>query len=77
VSDEFAVPLCRTHHRAVHRSGNEQAWWKSVGIEPVKVAQKLWRQTRQTRNRIATQRTADAPAEESSAASADQPVNSV
>jgi hypothetical protein len=26
VSDEFAVPLCRGHHRAVHRSGNEQAW---------------------------------------------------
>jgi hypothetical protein len=21
VSDEFAVPLCRTHHRALHRSG--------------------------------------------------------
>jgi hypothetical protein len=25
-SDEFAVPLCRSHHRAVHRSGDEQAW---------------------------------------------------
>jgi hypothetical protein len=33
VSDEFAVPLCRTRHWAVHRSGDEQAWWKSVGIE--------------------------------------------
>jgi hypothetical protein len=27
VSDEFTVPLCRTHHRQVHRSGNELSWW--------------------------------------------------
>jgi hypothetical protein len=26
VSDEFTVPLCRGHHREVHRSGNEAAW---------------------------------------------------
>jgi hypothetical protein len=45
-SDEFAVPLCRSHHRAVHRAGDEQAWWKAAGIDPVKVARKLWRQTR-------------------------------
>jgi hypothetical protein len=25
VSDEFAVPLCRGHHRAVHRSRDERA----------------------------------------------------
>src|SRR5262245_34932671 len=46
VSDEFAVPLCRVHHRAVHRAGDEQAWWKSAGIDPVKIARQLWRQTR-------------------------------
>jgi hypothetical protein len=46
VSDEFAVPLCRSHHRAVHRVGDEQAWWKTAGIDPVKVARQLWRQTR-------------------------------
>jgi hypothetical protein len=45
-SDEFAVPLCRSHHRAVHRAGDEQAWWKAAGIDPVKVARELWRQTR-------------------------------
>src|SRR5262249_44151643 len=45
-SDEFAVPLCRSHHRAVHRAGNEQAWWKAAGIDPVKAARQLWRQTR-------------------------------
>src|SRR5262244_2532565 len=45
-SDEFAVPLCRSHHRAVHRAADEQAWWKAAGIDPVKVARQLWRQTR-------------------------------
>ena len=46
VSDEFAVPLCRSHHREVHRAGDEQAWWKATGIDPVKIARQLWRQTR-------------------------------
>jgi hypothetical protein len=45
-SDEFAVPLCRSHHRAVHRASDEQTWWKAAGIDPVKVARQLWRQTR-------------------------------
>jgi hypothetical protein len=45
VSDEFAVPLCRTHHRAAHQARDEQAWWKSIGIDPVKVARKLWKET--------------------------------
>jgi hypothetical protein len=44
-SDEFAVPLCRTHHRAVHRAGDERAWWKATGIDPLKVARKLWKDT--------------------------------
>ena len=46
VSDEFAVPLCRVHHRAVHRTGDEQAWWNAAGIDPTKVARKLWTETR-------------------------------
>jgi ERF superfamily len=45
-SDEFAVPLCRSHHRAVHRAGDERAWWTAAGIDPIKVARQLWRQTR-------------------------------
>jgi hypothetical protein len=76
VSDEFAVPLCRTHHRAVHRSGNEQAWWKSVGIEPIKVARKLWRQTRQTGNKTANLQTKVGHAEMPSFVSADRSVRS-
>jgi hypothetical protein len=46
VSDEFAVPLCRIHHRAVHRAGDERAWWKAAGIDPLKIACKLWKDTR-------------------------------
>jgi hypothetical protein len=46
VSDEFTVPLCRTHHRDLHRSGSEYLWWENVGIDPLKVARKLWRKTR-------------------------------
>ena len=29
VSDEFTVPLCRTHHRQLHRGGNEVEWWEA------------------------------------------------
>ena len=46
VSDEFAVPLCRTHHRAAHQAKDEQAWWRSIAIDPVKIARKLWRGSR-------------------------------
>jgi hypothetical protein len=46
VSDEFAVPLCRTHHREVHRSGNETTWWTKYGLDPLTVAAALWAQTR-------------------------------
>jgi hypothetical protein len=46
VSDEFTVPLCRIHHRALHRTGDEAAWWKAEGIDPIKVARNLWRNTR-------------------------------
>ena len=46
VSDEFAVPLCRGHHGAVHRSRDERAWWRQAGIDPIKVARRLWKETR-------------------------------
>src|SRR5262245_52546457 len=45
-SDEFAVPLCRSHHRAVHRASSEQKWWQTTGIDPLKIARKLWKYTR-------------------------------
>jgi ERF superfamily len=44
-SDEFAVPLCRVHHRSVHRARDERAWWQAAGIDPIKIARKLWKET--------------------------------
>jgi hypothetical protein len=55
VSDEFAVPLCRGHHRAVHRSRDERAWWRQAGIDPIKVARRLWKETRGMRPRRSQQ----------------------
>jgi hypothetical protein len=45
VSDEFAVPLCRGHHREVHRVGNEAQWWEKAGIDALAMAHKLWTET--------------------------------
>jgi ERF superfamily len=42
VSDEFTVPLCRGHHREVHRYGDEAAWWRNAGIDPTLAARLLW-----------------------------------
>ena len=33
------------HHRAAHRVGDDRAWWTAGGIDPVKVARKLWKET--------------------------------
>jgi hypothetical protein len=46
VSDEFTVPLCRGHHREVHRCADELAWWQSSAIDPAVAARNLWRTTR-------------------------------
>jgi hypothetical protein len=45
VSDEFTVPLCRGHHREVHRYGDEAAWWQKVGVDPIAAARALWLET--------------------------------
>jgi hypothetical protein len=41
VSDEFTVPLCRDHHRDLHRYGNEMAWWANLQIAPTEAARNL------------------------------------
>ena len=46
VSDEFTVPLCRAHHKELHRAGKEAAWWTQRGIEPLATARELWLGTR-------------------------------
>jgi hypothetical protein len=45
VSDEFTVPLCRGHHREVHRCGDETVWWRKVGVDPIVAARALWLET--------------------------------
>jgi hypothetical protein len=45
VSDEFTVPLCRGHHREVHRCGDEADWWRKAGIDSTVPARRLWLQT--------------------------------
>src|SRR5215813_3217233 len=68
-SDEFAVPLCRIHHRAAHRAGDERAWWKAAGIDPLKIARKLWRDTRGNKGQ-------ESPNLSSPAARTDRPLTS-
>jgi hypothetical protein len=46
VSDEFTVPLCALHHHDLHMKGNEGEWWNGRAIEPLPVAESLWRQSR-------------------------------
>jgi hypothetical protein len=46
VSDEFTVPLCRTHHRELHQGGDERTWWRQLNVEPLGMAQQLWQRTR-------------------------------
>ncbi len=43
VSDEFTVPLCRTHHRQLHRAGNEVQWWEAWDrdVDPLEIAKGL------------------------------------
>jgi hypothetical protein len=62
VSDRFTVPICRLHHRELHRRGDELAWWQAQGIHPLPVAAMLWARTH-----------ADATAVQASAGKSDVP----
>src|SRR5260221_11730125 len=44
-SDEWAVPLCLLHHRALHDVGAEETWWEERGIDAKGEAQRLWHKT--------------------------------
>jgi hypothetical protein len=44
-SDEYTVPLCRGHHRELHRHGDEAAWWDRLGLDPTSAARALWLET--------------------------------
>lgn len=40
--DQWVVPLCRLHHRALHDAGDETRWWHRQKIDPVSLAEELW-----------------------------------
>jgi hypothetical protein len=46
VSDEYTVPVCRLHHRELHRYGDEASWWASTSIDPLPIALELWTRSR-------------------------------
>jgi hypothetical protein len=49
VSDEFTIPVCRIHHRELHRSGDEATWWQKLNIDPLPVALRLWQHSQANR----------------------------
>ena len=51
VSDEFTVPLCRGHHRQLHQTGDERAWWESQRVNALEIARGLWEKTHATTDR--------------------------
>jgi len=67
VSDEFTVPLCRVHHREVHRSRDEAQWWQSFRVDPLAVASKLWAQTHPLPERVAIGNVSDTALTEATA----------
>jgi hypothetical protein len=67
VSDEFTVPLCRLHHREIHRAPNEPDWWSKLGIDALATALRLWKMSRlpnEAAFTIAAEPTVPAPAVE-------------
>jgi len=42
--DDFTLPLCADHHADQHKH-NESQWWADRGIDPVVIANALWRVT--------------------------------
>jgi ERF superfamily len=56
VSDEFTVPVCRVHHRELHRHGDEAAWWQTIKIDPLPIARRLWQHARPNGTAVAVDR---------------------
>lgn len=52
-SDRFAVPCCwqhhqgqgGIHHRGLHDRGSEEDWWAARGIDPLAIAESLWKRS--------------------------------
>ena len=47
VGDQWTVPLCNLHHRALHDAGAEGDWWLGQKVDPIIVASELWHSKRE------------------------------
>ena len=45
--DQWVVPLCRIHHRALHDSGDEARWWETQNVDAIVIARNFWSETRE------------------------------
>ncbi len=46
VSDEYTVPVGRSHYRELHRYRDKASWWAGTSIDPLPIALELWRRSR-------------------------------
>ena len=76
VSDEFTVPLCRTHHREVHRTIKERQWWDRLGVDPRPIADTLWLQSHPRHSGDAAQKSDELPIDPTAEAVQVKPRNS-
>ncbi len=60
-SDEWVVPLCATHHRALHDAGDEDSWWAGQKVDPIVDAQRLWQTTRDEKGEVGSSNGLTAP----------------
>ena len=42
-SDAYTVPVCAIDHARIHEAGGERVWWQARGIDPLPIAERLWR----------------------------------
>jgi hypothetical protein len=40
--DQWTVPVCPVHHRAIHAAGDEAGWWARWGINAAEAAAEYW-----------------------------------
>ena len=52
VSDEYTVPVCRLHHRELHRYGDEASWWAGISLDPIPIALSLWQRSGAYRSQV-------------------------
>ena len=52
VSDEYTIPVCRLHHRELHRYGDEASWWAAISLDPIPIALSLWQRSGADRTQV-------------------------